>query len=68
MKAPQAAGVIHSDFERGFIAGEIVAYHDLSELGSYAKCREKGKLRIERQGVRHEGRRCRRVALQRLGK
>lgn len=47
MKAPQAAGVIHSDFERGFIAGEIVAFNDLSELGSYAKCREKGKLRIE---------------------
>ncbi len=46
-KAPQAAGVIHGDFERGFIAGEIVAYHDLAELGSYAKCREKGKLRIE---------------------
>ncbi|RBP37356.1 hypothetical protein DES53_11494 [Roseimicrobium gellanilyticum] len=47
MKAPQAAGVIHSDFERGFIAAEIVAFHDLAELGSYAKCREKGKLRIE---------------------
>ncbi len=47
MKAPQAAGVIHSDFERGFIAGEIVAYNDLTELGTYAKCREKGKLRIE---------------------
>jgi GTP-binding protein YchF len=47
MKAPQAAGVIHSDFERGFIAGEIVNYHDLAELGSHAKCREKGKLRIE---------------------
>ncbi len=47
MKAPQAAGVIHSDFERGFIAAEIVAYADLSELGTYAKCREKGKLRIE---------------------
>ncbi len=46
-KAPQAAGVIHSDFERGFIAGEIVPYDDLVELGSYAKCREKGKLRIE---------------------
>ena len=45
--APQAAGVIHGDFERGFIAGEIVNYHDLAELGSYAKCREKGKLRIE---------------------
>jgi GTP-binding protein YchF len=47
MKAPQAAGVIHGDFERGFIAGEIVPYQDLVELGSYAKCREKGKLRIE---------------------
>ena len=47
MKAPQAAGVIHGDFERGFIAGEIVPYADLVELGSYAKCREKGKLRIE---------------------
>jgi ribosome-binding ATPase YchF (GTP1/OBG family) len=47
MKAPQAAGVIHGDFERGFIAGEIVPYADLAELGSYAKCREKGKLRIE---------------------
>ncbi|MCE9518887.1 MAG: redox-regulated ATPase YchF [Verrucomicrobia bacterium] len=46
-KAPQAAGVIHGDFERGFIAGEIVPYQDLVELGSYAKCREKGKLRIE---------------------
>jgi ribosome-binding ATPase YchF (GTP1/OBG family) len=47
MKAPQAAGVIHSDFERGFIAAEVVAFDDLAELGSYAKCREKGKLRIE---------------------
>lgn len=46
-KAPQAAGVIHSDFERGFIAAEVVAFNDLAELGSYAKCREKGKLRIE---------------------
>lgn len=46
-KAPQAAGVIHGDFERGFIAGEVVPYHDLAELGSVAKCREKGKYRIE---------------------
>jgi hypothetical protein len=45
--APQAAGVIHGDFERGFIAGEIVHFNDLIELGSNAKCREKGKLRIE---------------------
>jgi hypothetical protein len=47
MKAPQAAGVIHGDFERGFIAAEIVACHDLLELGSHGKAREKGKLKIE---------------------
>ncbi|MDF1826307.1 MAG: redox-regulated ATPase YchF [Verrucomicrobiales bacterium] len=47
MKAPQAAGVIHGDFERGFIAAEVVHYDDLTGLGSYAKAREAGKLRIE---------------------
>ncbi|MEY2600517.1 MAG: redox-regulated ATPase YchF [Verrucomicrobiota bacterium] len=46
-KAPQAAGVIHSDFERGFIAAETIAYQDLVALGSTAKARETGKLRIE---------------------
>lgn len=46
-KAPQAAGVIHSDFERGFIAAEVTAYDDLVRLGSFAKAREAGKLRIE---------------------
>jgi GTP-binding protein YchF len=46
-KAPQAAGVIHSDFERGFIAAEVVAFEDLRALGSHAKAREAGKLRIE---------------------
>ncbi len=46
-KAPQAAGVIHGDFERGFIAAQIVHYDDLVALGSEAKCREAGKLRIE---------------------
>lgn len=46
-KAPAAAGVIHSDFERGFIAAEITAYDDLVALGSFAKAREAGKLRIE---------------------
>jgi GTP-binding protein YchF len=45
--APQAAGVIHSDFERGFIAAECTAYEDLKALGSFAKAREAGKLRIE---------------------
>lgn len=46
-KAPAAAGVIHSDFERGFIAAQTIAYDDLSTLGSEAKAREAGKLRIE---------------------
>ena len=44
---PPALAAVTTDFERGFIAGEIVHYADLVELGSYAKCREKGKLRIE---------------------
>jgi ribosome-binding ATPase len=46
-KAPAAAGVIHSDFERGFIAAETVHFDDLIQLGSFAKAREAGKLRIE---------------------
>lgn len=46
-KAPQAAGVIHTDFERGFIAAEVVHYDDLVACGSKAKAREQGKLRIE---------------------
>ena len=46
-KAPAAAGVIHSDFERGFIAAETMSFNDLDSLGSAAKCREAGKLRIE---------------------
>ena len=46
-KAPAAAGVIHSDFERGFIAAEVIQYDDLIALGSFAKAREAGKLRIE---------------------
>ncbi|MFL6515693.1 MAG: redox-regulated ATPase YchF [Chthoniobacterales bacterium] len=46
-KAPAAAGVIHSDFERGFIAAETVHYNDLIALGSFAKAREAGKLRVE---------------------
>ncbi|MEY2545536.1 MAG: ribosome-binding ATPase [Verrucomicrobiota bacterium] len=46
-KAPQAASVIHSDFERGFIAAETIHYDDLVSLGSFAKARESGKLRIE---------------------
>ena len=46
-KAPAAAGVIHTDFERGFIAAEVVHFDDLIGLGSAAKAREAGKLRIE---------------------
>ena len=46
-RAPAAAGVIHSDFERGFIAAETVHFEDLARLGSFAKSREAGKLRIE---------------------
>jgi GTP-binding protein YchF len=47
MKAPQAAGVIHSDLERGFIRAEVMHYQDFIELGSEAACRDKGKLFIE---------------------
>ena len=46
-KALTAAGVIHSDFERGFIAAETIHYDDLVALGSLAKAREAGKLRLE---------------------
>jgi small GTP-binding protein len=46
-KAAAAAGVIHSDFERGFIAAETIHYDDLDALGSFAKAREAGKLRME---------------------
>lgn len=46
-KAPQAAGKIHSDFERGFIKAEVCDYHDLLELGGYVKAKEKGKVRME---------------------
>ena len=46
-KAPQAAGKIHTDFERGFIKAEVVNYKDLLELGSLAAAREKGLVGIE---------------------
>lgn len=47
MKAPQAAGVIHTDFERGFIKAEVIAYNDFITLKSEAACRDAGKLRQE---------------------
>jgi GTP-binding protein YchF len=46
-KAPQAAGVIHTDFEKGFIKAEVVSYEDLARLGSTAAAREAGKYRLE---------------------
>jgi len=45
--APQAAGVIHSDLERGFIRAEVIKYDDLIALGSEHKCKESGKLSVE---------------------
>lgn len=47
MKAPQTAGIIHTDFERGFIRAEVVSYDDLLEAGSMGAAREKGKVRLE---------------------
>ena len=46
-KAPQAAGKIHTDFERGFIKAEVVSYNELIELGSMSTAKEKGRVRIE---------------------
>ncbi|MFA7658529.1 MAG: redox-regulated ATPase YchF [Candidatus Gastranaerophilaceae bacterium] len=46
-KAPQAAGVIHTDFEKGFIRAEITAYKDFVACGSYAACKDKGVTRLE---------------------
>ncbi|MGM9891353.1 redox-regulated ATPase YchF [Limosilactobacillus sp.] len=46
-KAPQAAGIIHSDFERGFIRAEVMSFEDLDKLGSEAAVKEAGKLRLE---------------------
>jgi GTP-binding protein YchF len=47
MTAPQAAGVIHTDFERGFIRAEVIAFNDYSQYGSEAGARDHGKLRVE---------------------
>ena len=55
-KAPQAAGVIHTDFEKGFIKAEIVCYDDLTTLGSVAAARDAGKYRLEgKEYVFHDG-------------
>ena len=47
MKAPQCAGIIHTDFERGFIRAEIYSYEDFMEYHSEAALREHGKIRLE---------------------
>ena len=55
-KAPAAAGVIHTDFERGFIKAEIVSYADLDAAGSMADAKAAGKVRIEgKEYVMHDG-------------
>jgi GTP-binding protein YchF len=46
-KAPECAGVIHSDLQRGFIRAEVIRWDELLELGSWAKAKEAGKLRVE---------------------
>ncbi len=46
-KAPQAAGIIHTDFERGFIRAEVVSYDDLVDAGTMAVAKERGKVRLE---------------------
>ena len=54
--APQAAGVIHTDFQKGFIKAEIVSFDDLIEAGSLAEARARGKARIEgKEYVMHDG-------------
>lgn len=47
MTAPQAAGVIHTDFEKGFIRAEVIKYNDFVTLGSEAACKESGKMGVE---------------------
>lgn len=47
MKAPECAGIIHSDFERGFIKAEIMSYEDLEKYGSEVKVKEAGRMRLE---------------------
>jgi ribosome-binding ATPase YchF (GTP1/OBG family) len=46
-KAPQCAGIIHSDFEKGFIRAEVFSYEDLIQYGTEAKVKEAGKFRVE---------------------
>lgn len=47
MSAPEAAGAIHSDLERGFIRAEVIKFDDLKTYGSETKCKEAGKMSVE---------------------
>jgi ribosome-binding ATPase YchF (GTP1/OBG family) len=47
MSAPQAAGVIHTDFEKGFIRAEVIRYDDFISLGSENACKEAGKMAVQ---------------------
>ena len=47
MKAPQCAGIIHTDFEKGFIKAEIMSYDDLKKCGSEKAVKEAGRMRLE---------------------
>jgi ribosome-binding ATPase YchF (GTP1/OBG family) len=55
-KAPKAAGVIHTDFEKGFIRAEVIKYDDYVRLGSEAAIKEAGKMSVEgKEYVVHDG-------------
>ena len=47
MKAPSCAGIIHTDFEKGFIKAEVMSYSDLEKYGSEKSVKENGKVRLE---------------------
>ena len=66
MKAPQTAGVIHTDFEKGFIRAEVIKYDDYVTLGSEKSLPRRGQDRRRRQGVRRAGRRHHALPVQRL--
>ena len=65
-KAPQAAGAIHTDFERGFIKAEVIWWEDLIKLGSEAACRRSRQAERRRQGLRRPRRRRDPLQVQRL--
>ncbi len=64
--APKAAGVIHTDFERGFIRAQTIAYEDYIQFKGEQGAKEAGKMRAEGQGIRGEGRGCDELPVQRL--